>query len=159
LLEDLKKTGKKGEIVFVSASQYLNVLAPKKSAEKVSDDEMARIIKNAEDSTAAELAAAQEMQAKVKALPVLQIKRKIGDGNKLFGSITNKHVLDIVKSQFPGDAAAPLNAKPVTITEMKGDSADLELSNGEVRKAGTYTVTLKLHSKVDVNLKFAVVPE
>lgn len=160
LLEDLKKTGKKGDLVFVSSTQYLNVLAPKKTAEKVSDEEMARILKDAADSSAAELAAAQDMQLKIKALPVLTIKKKVGDGNKLFGSITNKHVLDLVKSQFPGDASAALNAKPVTITEIKGDTPDLEVTaTGEVRKAGTYTATLKLHSKVDVTLKFSVIPE
>ena len=65
LLADVKATGRKGEIIVVSASQYTNVLSPKKLAERVSDDTMNQILEKKKAESSAELNNAMALQEKV----------------------------------------------------------------------------------------------
>ena len=65
LLADVKATGRKGEIIVVSAAQYTNVLSPKKLAERVSDDTMNEILEKKKAESSAELNNAIALQEKV----------------------------------------------------------------------------------------------
>jgi len=65
LLADVKATGRKGEIIVVSAAQFTNVLSPKKLAERVSDDKMNEILEKKKAESSAELNNAIALQEKV----------------------------------------------------------------------------------------------
>ena len=65
LLADVKATGRKGEIIVVSAAQFTNVLSPKKLAERVSDDKMNEILEKKKAESSAELNNAVALQEKV----------------------------------------------------------------------------------------------
>ena len=65
LLADVKATGRKGEIIVVSAAQYTNVLSPKKLAERISDDTMNEMLEKKSSAEKAELNNAIALQEKV----------------------------------------------------------------------------------------------
>ena len=97
-LSDVKGQGKKGEVTFVSAALYQNVLASQRLAERVSDEQF-------EKETAASAAADKEEQVRLTALGAkilnmapVQIKKKIGENSKIFGAITRKSLLETLRS-------------------------------------------------------------
>jgi large subunit ribosomal protein L9 len=168
LLADVKGQGKKGDIVFVSPAMFTNVLQPKRSAEKVSDQEIEQAAKNAAKIAADELANALDLSAKLKAMETkFEVKRKVGANNQLFGSVSTKQIIEHIREIFPINFAAttPGSSIHLLVTEIKhipqaGEtSTGQELVHNEIRKSGVYKAILKLHPKVDGEFNFVVVPE
>jgi large subunit ribosomal protein L9 len=97
LLNESKNIGKKGEIVFVSPAMWLNVLSPKKLAEKISDEEMLRLESEQNKNSNQELLYARQIESKILSLKDFKIERKVGVNNQLFGSVTTKHIVEELK--------------------------------------------------------------
>ena len=81
LQQDVKKLGKKGEIVEVSEGYGRNFLLPRKAA----------VLATAENMNVA------KAQAGSKATVTIPVK--IGENGKLFGSVTGKDVADALKKE------------------------------------------------------------
>jgi large subunit ribosomal protein L9 len=102
LQEDVKGSGKRGELVNVSDGYARNFLLPKKLAvlaspeniTKMKADEKAKQKKREEDKAKAEAIAAKLGDVLVKITA-----RSGGDGGKLFGSITSKEISEELKAQ------------------------------------------------------------
>ena len=101
LLSDVKGTGRKGEILFTSAAMWTNVLMPKKLAEKLSDDDVARLAEKKSSAASEELTRATTLAESIKSMPKLVIKRKVGPNQILFGAVTNKQLFELLKQAFP----------------------------------------------------------
>ena len=141
LLEDVKGTGKKGQVVNASDGHARNFLFPRKLAIEANDANMASLNaqqKKAEHKLAQEVKAAQELAAKLQAKPVI-IKAKVGDKGRMFGSISNKEVAEAIQSQLG-----------VTVDKKK-----IVLSDA-VKTVGNYTATAKLHPQVSAKVDFEV---
>ena len=102
LQQDVKGTGKKGEVVKVSDGYARNVLIPKGIAKEATEGNVRNLNRQKEiaaEKNAAQKAAAEATAAKLNESSVT-IKAKGGDGGRLFGSVTNKDVADALKAQL-----------------------------------------------------------
>lgn len=160
LLSDVKGTGRKGEIVLVSGAQFINVLQPKKLVERISDDAMNEVAAKKKAEEAAEVANAQALSEKLQALGRVIVTRKVGANGQLFGAVTNKQILELVKSNFSEHFLPGAQFAVVSIKGCDEDGTHCVQDVGEdLRKTGVYQARLKLHAKVDGQFNFAVAAE
>lgn len=141
LLEDVKSVGKKGEVVEVSDGYARNVLLKKKQGIEATGKNMndLKLQKANQEKVAAEnLAAAKELCEKIEKSSIT-LKVKVGEGGKLFGSISNKEIAEAVKAQLGYE----VDKKKVQITTP-------------LKNVGTMDVAIKLHTKVTAQLKVNV---
>lgn len=141
LLQDVKKLGKKDDVIEVSEAYARNVLLAKKVAVEATPANLNNIkLKKGSEARKAQIQAEEAvlLGAQLKKVTVT-IPVKIGEGGKLFGSVTGKDVADALEKQCK-----------ITIDKRK-----IEI-DGTVRGEGTYTATIKVHpevtSQVTVNI-------
>ncbi|HEX7057551.1 MAG TPA: 50S ribosomal protein L9 [Bacilli bacterium] len=139
-LKDVKGQGKKGEVKEVAEGYARNFLFPQKAAAPASEGN----VKQLEQQKAAEKKKkdhekqkCQELAKKLEAT-VLELTAKAGEGGRLFGSITSKHI------------AEELEKKGVHIDKRK------IMLDDPIRTLGTTIVHIKLHPEVKAELKVNV---
>jgi len=102
LQQDVKGTGKKGELVNVSDGYARNFLLPKKLAIPATQENLT-VMKQQEKAkqkkAEADKARATEISAKLGDVLVKISARGSGDGGKLFGSITSKEISEELQKQ------------------------------------------------------------
>lgn len=131
LLQDIKGTGKRGEIVEVSDGFGRNFLIAKKMA-KIATPES---IHAAEKALAAEKHQKQiekeEAQDLAKQLDgkVITLTTKTGKNGKLFGAITSKEIAEAISSQL----------------NFQVDKRNVEL-DGNIKELGTYITTVRVYA-------------
>ena len=141
LQQDVKGTGKKGEVVKVSDGYARNVLIPKGIAKEATEGNVRNLNRQKEiaaEKNAAQKAAAEATAAKLNESSVT-IKAKGGDGGRLFGSVTNKDVADAMKEQL----------------DIKIDKKKIELKNA-IKNEGEFTAKVRLFAGVAADLKVIV---
>ena len=141
LLEYVKGTGKKGQIVNASDGDANNFLFPKKLAVAATNDNLnsIKLQKKAEDKRKAEeLAAAKELAEKLTNKDI-KISVKTGDNGKLFGSVTNKEIAAAIEQQ----------------TGLVIDKKKIVL-NDQIKMVGTRHVNIKLHPEVTAEVKVII---
>lgn len=141
LQQDVKGTGKKGEVVKVSDGYARNVLIPKGIAKEATEGNVRNLNRQKEiaaEKNAAQKAAAEATAAKLNESSVT-IKAKGGDGGRLFGSVTNKDVADALKAQL----------------DIKIDKKKIELKNA-IKNEGEFTAKVRLFAGVSADLKVIV---
>ncbi|MCJ7856405.1 50S ribosomal protein L9 [Lachnospiraceae bacterium NSJ-143] len=141
LLEDVKGTGKKGQLVNASDGYANNFLLPKKLAVAATNENInsLKLQKKAEEKKKAEeLAAAKELAQKLEKTDV-KIAVKSGDNGKLFGSVTNKEIAAAIEAQ----------------TGLVIDKKKIVL-NDQIKMVGTRHVNVKLHPEVTVEVKVII---
>ncbi len=141
LLEDVKGTGKKGQIVNASDGYANNFLLPKKLAVAATNDNLnsIKLQKKAEEKRKAEeLAAAKELAEKLGKKDI-KISVKTGDNGKLFGSVTNKEIAAAIEQQ----------------TGLVIDKKKIVL-NDQIKMVGTRHVNIKLHPEVTAEVKVII---
>lgn len=144
LQKDVKKLGKKGDIVEVAEGYGRNFLIPRGLAVEASSGNLRQVeqLKKAEEAKSArELEQAQEIGKKIEG-KTLQIKAKVGGAGKLFGSITNQELADQIKQQFSVD----IDRRKIDLKEP-------------IKSLGSYSVTARIHPEVHVTFKVEVVEE
>ena len=142
LLEDVKGTGKKGQIVNASDGHARNFLIPRKlavEATKASVTELESKQKNAEHKIRKERDAAQELAEKLKE-KILRIPVRVGENGKLFGSVSNKEIAEALQTQ----ASISVDKKKIVINE-------------HVKSVGRYAANVKLNAQVTAQVTFDVV--
>lgn len=144
LKADVKGTGKAGDMVNVSDGYARNFLFPKALATLVTPQVLNDLkIKNEAKAHHEELEK-QEM-LKLKAIldgKIIKITAKAGQGGKLFGSVTTKEIAEILSSQI----------------STKIDKKNISLEN-EIKNCGSYSVTIKLSSKISATVTVVVSEE
>ena len=142
LLQDVKGTGKKDQIVEVSDGYGRNFLLPRKIAREATAEALNSIEKARSADKHREEVRRQEAEVKSRELKgkVVQIEVKGGDNGKLYGAITNDQIAAALKAQHG----------------IEIDKRKLEQEE-PIRKAGQSFVTLKLapgiSTRMIVNVK------
>ena len=143
LREHVDHLGKRGEVVKVADGYARNYLLPRRLALLVTDGNRKQIEREREKFDAKESEekkVAEAMAARAAGIEI-DIARKVGDHDVLFGSVTT------------ADIAAALGAKGLDI-----DRRRLQLSE-PIKKLGEFQIPLKLHREVMATVKVRVVAE
>ena len=141
LTETDPKLGERGQVIKVSSGYAQNFLFPHNKAKpatpanlKSFEQEKARAAKE----EAAHLAQAKEQAARLSSVH-LRLEVSVGEGDKLFGSVTSQ------------DIAEALSRQGITIDRKK-----LHLQE-PIKRLGSYQLPFKFHPDVTANLKLDVV--
>ncbi|MDY4417397.1 50S ribosomal protein L9 [Selenomonas sp.] len=141
LQQDIKKLGNKGDIVEVSEGYGRNFLLPRKAAvlataENLNVAKAKKASKDRKDAMAADEAKlmAKQLQSVEVTIPV-----KIGEGGKLFGSVTGK------------DVSLALKEKNIDIDKKK------IAIKGDVTGQGVYEAVIKVHPTITSTIKVNVI--
>lgn len=143
LTEDVKKIGKKGEVVNVKQGYFRNYILPNNLGVEANKENLEKLEKHLADVKEEEnknIAKANENKEKIENTEVI-IKVKAGEEGKLFGSITNK---DIMKA---------LAKKGIEVDKKKIDKTD------KIDSLGKFTVDIKLYQQIQAKLKVKVEAE
>ena len=133
LNQDVKGTGKKGDLVNVSDGYARNFLFPRKLAVEANAQALSE--KNNRESAAAFRLAEEKAAAEAK-------KAKIHGKTKLFGSITPKEIVEVLNSQYGIDT----------------DKKKISLRS-EIKTFGTFECEVKLYTGIVANVNIEVVKE
>lgn len=143
LLQDIKKLGKKGDVIEASDGYARNYLFPRKLAQEATANELHVLNAKKENERRkklAELEAAQKLASELKGKEVT-INAKAGESGRLFGAITNK------------DIAEAINAKYNLSVDKKKIVMDT------IKVAGGYDIEVKLYPEVSTKMKVIIVPK
>lgn len=141
LKKDIKGTGKEGDIVTVSDGFARNKLIPSGMAVEATEANkraIAREKANLAEKIAAEKAVAKELAEKLEAETIV-VKTKVGEGGKLFGSITSMDIAEAIKVQ----------------TGNEVDKKKIVLSK-PIKEVGTSKIDIKLYQDVTAQVEIRI---
>ena len=144
LLEDVKSLGKKGEIVNVNDGYARNFILKKNLGLEATGKNLndLKLQKNNQEKIAKEnLEAAKKLTEEIQAGKV-EVSIKVGEGGKVFGSVSSKEIAAAAKSQMKLDI----------------DKKKIQLKDA-IKSLGTHVVPVKLHPQVTAELKVVVKEE
>ena len=127
LLEDVKNLGKKGDIVEASDSYARNVLLKKKIAVEANGRTMNDLklrTANDEKVAAQNLEDAKALAEKLAGMHIT-LKVKVGEGGKLFGSVSSKEIAEAVKDQLgspirsTGEVMVPIRLHTAVTAQLR----------------------------------------
>ena len=142
--QDVKGQGKKGEVKDVSPGYAQNFLLKNNKAVEATPANLSKLEgrKRREQKDAAEeLKEAQQLKKTIDDLTIT-MKVKLGEGGRLFGSITTKQIAQQLKKE----------------TDIKVDRRKMDLPDA-IRSLGHTKVPIKLHPEVTATLTVHVVEQ
>ncbi|MBE6025674.1 MAG: 50S ribosomal protein L9 [Clostridiales bacterium] len=143
LLEDIRGSGKSGDVVNVSDGYARNMLIPRGLAVEATPQNIKQLEKKKEaiaKKFAEDKAAALEMKKKLEEITI-EVKTKAGKNGKVFGSVTS------------ADIAEALQAQGFDVDKKK-----IQLDS-PIKATGTTDVNVKLFTEVSGKVKVNVVSE
>lgn len=143
LRENVANLGRTGDVVTVSDGYARNFLLPRKLVVAASEENIAEMEHNKKllaKKRAAQKVVSQEFAKKIEAATVV-ITRKVGEHDKLFGSVSTADIANAAK------------AAGLTI-----EKREIELGS-PIKTLGVHNVTVNLESDVSATLKVSVVKE
>ena len=144
LLQDVKSLGKKGEIVNVNDGYARNFILPKKMGVEATGKNLndLELQKNNEKKVAQEQLDSAKTLAEKIGQGKVELAIKVGEGGKVFGSVSSKEIAAAVKEQMGLD----VDKKKIQLKET-------------IKSLGTHNVPVKLHPEVTAELKVVVKEE
>lgn len=143
LRSDITNVGRQGEIKEVSAGFARNYLVPKKLAMeatpqnlKIWERERVKLEKQREEI----ISAAKEMASKLEAAE-FSVKVKVGENNKVFGSVTNSNIAKILE-----ESGFAVNKRDILLSDS-------------LKELGNYDINIRLHPEVTAKIKLSVISE
>ena len=144
LKKDVANLGYAGEIVKVKAGYAMNYLVPQGMATVATESvkkQHAETLRQRAHKEAKLVADAEALAATVAAQEI-EVKAKVSENGKLYGSVTTM------------DLEAALAAKGLNI-----DKKDITILAHEVKELGAYEASVKIYKAIKANFKFKVVAE
>lgn len=144
LLQDVKGTGKKNQLVNVSDGYARNFLFTKKLAVEATTDNLQKLKEfNASQDLKKqkEIEAAKELAKKIEEIQII-IKAKSGETGRIFGGITSANISEELKKQHNIN----VDKKKIMLDEP-------------IKLLGNYTVNMKLYEGINAKLKVNVEKE
>ena len=144
LQQDIKKVGSKGDIVEVSEGYGRNFLLPKKLAVEATAANLETAKQKANSAARKKQQATDEARLLAAQLEKVSVKVavRIGEGGKLFGSVTGKDVADALAKEHGIDV----------------DRRKISLKS-EVTGVGEYEAVIKVHPEIQSTIRVLVVAE
>jgi len=141
LIQDVKPLGKKGDLVNVNDGYARNFILPKKLGLEASPKNLndLKLQKASEAKRLKELLEEAKVLAKELESKTVEIKIKVGQGGRTFGSIAAKEIASAIKAQFGFD----IDKKKLQLVEP-------------LKSIGTHVVPVKLYPQVTAALKVNV---
>ena len=141
LLQDVKKLGKKGDIIEANDGYARNYIIPQKigveaNGKNLNDLKLQK--SNQEKVAQDQLSAAKALADEIGTKQVV-VKIRAGEGGKVFGSVSSKEIAAAAKEQVG----------------LELDKKKIQLSD-PIKTFGVHDVTIKLHPQVTANLKVKV---
>jgi large subunit ribosomal protein L9 len=143
LREHVESLGRRGDVVKVAAGYARNYLLPRKLALPVTDHNKRQIDrerKAAEARDMEEKSAAEAIAVRLTQLEV-EIKRRVGENDTLYGSVTSADISQALK-----DKGFDVDKRKIVLTEP-------------LKALGQSTVPVKIHREVTAQVKVKVVPQ
>ena len=143
LLKDVEQLGQAGEVVQVADGFGRNFLIPQRQARVATDANVAQFEswRKQNEAVAEREQRAAEAQAKELEKDSLTAVVRVGEEERLFGSVTNQHISDLLKEK-----------------NYDIDRRAIELEE-PIRTLGVYNVDVRLHPQVRATVKLWVVKE
>lgn len=144
LQQEVKKLGKKGDIIEVSEGYARNYLLPQKLAIPATANNVnnANLQKAAEERKKERAVDEAKLLAAQMAKIHVTIPVKMGEGGRLFGSVTAKDIADALSKEH----------------KLELDKRKIELKDA-LKSLGTFTVPIKLHAEVGTQIQVTVTAE
>lgn len=141
LLENVKKLGKKDEIIEVSDGYARNVIIPKKLGLPATAENLNNVrLKNKNEEKKEEnLRNIAEKNKEIIEKAKYVVSIKAGANGKTFGSITSKEIAESIKNE----------------SNIEVDKKDILLDES-IKNVGTYDVKVKLHKDIQATIKVEV---
>ncbi|GMH32841.1 hypothetical protein BSKO_00675 [Bryopsis sp. KO-2023] len=144
LTQNIPQLGSKGDLLSVAMGHWRNYLGPQQLAvqatpamlQKIREEEEAELARLAEIK-----AKAQAMATALKTIGKFIVKKKCGEKDRIFGSVTTQEIVDAIYQQ----------------TSRKLEKGDIQLP--EIKELGIYEATVKLHPEVIGSFKIVVEKE
>ena len=144
LKKNVDKLGYAGEIVTVKPGYGRNFLIPQGYAVLATDAAKKVHAENVKQKAHKESQikeAAETILAKIEGATI-KVKAKVGENDKIFGSITSIALSDALKAEG-----------------IDVDRKSLKLHTDPIKELGTYEATANLHKDVSVTFNFEVIAE
>ena len=143
LLKDVENVGEAGEVVQVADGFARNFLIPRSEALMASDANMAQFESRRRQHEAAavrERRAAETQAKKLEETSLTQAVR-VGEEDRLFGSVTTQNIADLL-----AESGLEVDRRAIVLEEP-------------IRALGVYNIDVQLHSEVTATVKLWVVKE
>ena len=143
LLQEVKKLGDRGDVKEVSNGYARNFLIPKGLAMEATPKALKDLETQKKTLERKEQDEKEKMEALAEKLKGVKVtlNARVGEGGKLFGSVTSK------------DIAQKLQEQGYNVDRRKIDLGE------PIRGLGSYTVTLKLHPEISAEIEVIVEEE
>ena len=143
LLRDVDRVGQAGDVVQVADGYARNLLIPQSQALMATDANMAQFEtrRRQHEAVADRERRSAEALAQHLATASLTAQVKVGEGDRLFGSVTTQSIAELLKEQ-----GHDVDRRMIDLDEP-------------IRALGVYNVTIRLHMDVKATVKVWVVKE
>lgn len=141
-LQDVKGSGKKGEVKEVSTGHARNYLIPKGLVQEANDTNMKNFQNQKKieaQKVAEDTAHAKELKAMIESKP-LSLVANAGDSGKLFGAITNQEIAELIKAEYG----------------VEIDKKKIHLSGSGIKSTGEHEIAIKLYREISATLKLHI---
>nr|YP_009244645.1 ribosomal protein L9 [Pyropia pulchra]AMK96887.1 ribosomal protein L9 [Pyropia pulchra] len=144
LKENIQKLGKSNDLVKVAAGYARNFLIPNRMATTATNGILKQqmffeAIKEEKLKIAKE--DAKRIQLLLEEIQKFSVTKKTGDGQNIFGSVTEKEISQIIKNN----------------TNIEIEKQDIYLP--EIKTIGIYNIEIKLLNQVSATVQLQVLPE
>ena len=143
LMVDVSGLGNEGDVVTVADGYARNYLLPQKKAAPVTKGTRRQLVTLQADREKVEAATLADKKALARKISAASctIAVKVGEGERLYGSVTETEIADALKSQD-----ITIDRNQVVLAEP-------------IKTLGAFDVTVSLHPQVEATLKVWVVEE
>ena len=144
LNQSVKKLGNNGDLVEVAPGYARNYLIPQGLALVATPGIIKQVEQRREKERQQKLAekqAAENKKTALKTIGRLTIKKQVGEGDAIFGTVTTQEIADVIKQQ----------------AGLEVDRRGIELP--DISTTGEYQAEVKLHPEVTATVDFQVIPQ
>lgn len=144
LNQSVSKLGNNGDLVEVAPGYARNYLIPQGLALVATPGIIKQVEQRREKERQQKLAekqAAENKKTALKTIGLLTIKKQVGEGDAIFGTVTTQEIADVIKEQ----------------AGLEVDRRGIELP--DISTTGEYQAEVKLHPEVTATINFQVIPQ